>query len=272
MPGAEPRGVPEYGFDRPEWNSARSDYGSRAYRGHIDERGMQGDRDRQDDRGWWDRASDEVASWFGNEEAERRRRRDEERYGSEDRDQGWGWKGSMLGENWTEEHPGQAYRGNRGSNARYRNRKVSDVMTSDVVAVYPNHSIPFAARLMRDEDCGGLPVVDRQGRPLGMITDRDITCRLVASANDVRRAQVSNAMTHDVFTCSADSSIDDCMNTMSRHQVRRLLVIDDRDRLVGIVSQSDLALEAERRQGSGARRAVADVVGAVSEPTDRPYR
>jgi CBS domain-containing protein len=125
---------------------------------------------------------------------------------------------------------------------------------------------------MMEHDCGALPVVDRDGRLIGMITDRDITMRLVARGMDARRARVGDCMTEEAFACHAYDSIESCMRTMSRHQVRRIPIVDDRDRVIGIVSQSDLAQHAGHHPGRGERRAMADVLCAVSAPTHVPYR
>jgi CBS domain-containing protein len=79
-------------------------------------------------------------------------------------------------------------------------------------------------------------------------------------------------MTPRVFACYANESLAECMRQMGRHQVRRVPVVDDRGRLVGIVSQGDLARFAAHRRIPEQKRAVADVVSAVSEPTNTPYR
>ena len=104
-------------------------------------------------------------------------------------------------------------------------------MTRNVATVMPHDSVQFAARIMRDEDCGALPVVDRNGRLVGMITDRDITVRLVASGYNVNHMLVSDCMTEKTFACHAEESVRDCMSMMSRHQIRRLPIVDDRDRV-----------------------------------------
>jgi CBS-domain-containing membrane protein len=216
-----------------------------AYRGETP-RGRDLNRDpRYSERNLLDRASDEVAAWFGDEEADRRRRMD---------------RGG-----------GAPVRTNR-SYRRSGQERAHEVMTNRVSTVRPSDPITFAARLMRDEDCGALPVVDRSGRIVGMVTDRDITCRVVADGEDLRFARVGDCMTDEVFAVHVDSSINECMRTMARHQVRRVPVVDDSDRVVGIVSQGDLARHAGEHQHSGERRAVADVVCAVSEPTGQPYR
>ncbi|HUE82852.1 MAG TPA: CBS domain-containing protein [Pyrinomonadaceae bacterium] len=105
-----------------------------------------------------------------------------------------------------------------------------------------------------------------------MITDRDITVRLVARGEDTRRARVAECMTDEAFACHQSDGIEDCMRTMSRHQVRRLPIVDNNRRVVGIVSQSDLARYAGGHPGRAGRRDVADVVCAVSKPSDAAYR
>lgn len=143
-------------------------------------------------------------------------------------------------------------------------------MTQDVSTVMPHDSVQFAARIMRDEDCGALPVVERNGRLVGMITDRDITVRLVASGYDVNHMLVSDCMTEEAFACHAEDSVRDCMSMMSRHQIRRLPIVDDRDRVVGIVSQADLARWADNQQ-RGVKRAFTDMMDNISEPTYEAY-
>lgn len=228
----------------PNWGSARSDYGDYAYGGRLNEKRIERGGRRREDRGFLDRTGDEVRSWFGDEDAERRRRMDERR---ERRD----------------------YSGGTGT---WTNERARDVMTFAVECVRPDDSVEYAARLMRDCDCGALPVVDREGRLIGMITDRDLAVRLVARGADIRDARVHDCMTDEAFACQESSSIDDCMGEMSRHQVRRMPVVDRGGHVVGIVSQADLARHAEHNRGTGERRAVADVLCAISEPSAQPYR
>ena len=205
------------------------------------------------DRGWWDRASDEVSSWFGDERAETRREMDDRsgyRRDHRERDPvGRGRVGARFGNS----------RGRRGESA-------ADVMSTDVVRVHPEDSLQHAARMMAGYDCGALPVVDRNNRLIGMITDRDIAVRGVAETPDAGRMPVGAVMTDEAFACHVHDSLRDCMHVMAEHQVRRIPIVDDRHHVVGIVSQADVARHAD------ARRAVAEVVREVSEPTDDPYR
>ncbi|HSU25552.1 MAG TPA: CBS domain-containing protein [Pyrinomonadaceae bacterium] len=153
----------------------------------------------------------------------------------------------------------------------WKNMRAGDVMTTRVVTVYANDLATYAARVMGECDCGAIPVVDSQGRMIGMITDRDIAIRLVGNRMDTRHARVDDCMTDETFACHVDSPLDECMRTMSRHKIRRLPVLDERDRVVGIISQADLAQHASEHLGRGERRAVSDVVCAISEPTDGSY-
>lgn len=151
-------------------------------------------------------------------------------------------------------------------------RPAHQVMTEDVATVHADQRIDVAARLMRDCGCGSIPVVDRTGRLVGMITDRDITVRVVARGRDPRRCMVEDAMTDETFACHAMDDVEGCMRSMAHHQVRRMPVVDDRNRVVGIVSQGDLAQYVGHSHHIGEKSAMADVLSAVSEPTNRPYR
>ena len=150
--------------------------------------------------------------------------------------------------------------------------RVGDVMTGDVCTIHFSDSVENAARAMVRRDCGALPVVNDGGRLIGMVTDRDIVTRVIARGLDPRRARVDECMSDRVFACYEEDLIESCLWLMSRHQVRRIPVVDDRDRVVGIVSQADLARHAGAFPGHGERQAFADVMCAVSEPTPAPYR
>ena len=253
-----------YGSNNPpNFGSARSDYGNLAYGGRLNDEGMQ--------RGWWDKASDEVSSWMGDEGAERRRMMDDRRDEGDSR-QNYGHSNYGRGEREGLYSGASAYRQEGGPRSRdWRRMHAGDVMTRGVATVHPDDSIQYAARMMGDCDCGAIPVVDWQGRMVGMLTDRDITIRLVANGENPERARVSDCMTDETFACHVDDPLENCMRTMSRHQVRRLPIVDDRDRVVGIVSQADIAQHAAENHGRGERRAVSNVVCAISEPTPGSY-
>jgi CBS domain-containing protein len=116
---------------------------------------------------------------------------------------------------------------------------IRDVMTSNPQSVSPNDTIQSAARIMRDEDTGAVPVVDN-GRPVGILTDRDIVVRAVADGELDRR--VRDIVSGEIVTVRPDTSTQEAARLMSDHQVRRLPVVEN-DRLVGIVSIGDLAVK-----------------------------
>ena len=125
--------------------------------------------------------------------------------------------------------------------------KANEIMTSQPVCVTPDTPIQEAARLMKDQNVGMLPVVQTEGSKqlIGVITDRDITVRHVAEGHTSTDCAVSEAMTDSVTTASPDSEVDEVMEIMGREQVRRIPIVDERGELVGVVAQADVVLHAK---------------------------
>ena len=144
--------------------------------------------------------------------------------------------------------------------------RAHEIMTRRVATVHPASSVERVARLMEECDCGAIPVVADNGVLVGMVTDRDITIRVVARGREVRNAIVADCMTEHVFACFANESIAECMRQMAHHKVRRMPIVDERGRLIGIVAQGDLARHSARNAIAEERRALAHVVGEVSQP------
>ena len=119
-----------------------------------------------------------------------------------------------------------------------------DVMTRNPRTVRPTDTVQQVAQLMIDEDTGIIPVVDN-GRLVGVVTDRDIVCRLVATGADLRSAKASEVMTTEVECVTEDESLQEVLEVMGQHQIRRVAVVASEDRLVGIISMADLAREAD---------------------------
>jgi CBS domain-containing protein len=128
-------------------------------------------------------------------------------------------------------------------------------MTPNPRTVSPDDSIQNAARIMRDEDTGAVPVVEN-GRPIGMVTDRDIVVRAVADGGLNR--PVREIVSGRVVTASPEMSTREASELMSEHQIRRLPVVEG-ERLVGIVSIGDLAVKEGRDSRTG------DTLQAISE-------
>ena len=135
--------------------------------------------------------------------------------------------------------------------------KVSDLMTSQPATVSPDDPCAKAATLMREEDCGAIPVV-KGGKLVGIVTDRDITIRAVADGRDPKTTKVSEVMSADPVTVTPDTDADEARRVMAEHQVRRLPVVDD-GRLLGIVVTAQLA----RRESS---EEVGETIKEISEP------
>jgi CBS domain-containing protein len=115
-----------------------------------------------------------------------------------------------------------------------------DIMTPDAECIGEGDSLVDAARKMRDLDVGALPICGEDGRLKGMLSDRDIVVRCIADGGDPRETLVGQLAQGEVVTIGADDDVRDALDTMEKHQVRRLPVIDGHE-LVGIISQADVA-------------------------------
>ncbi|MEC0373079.1 CBS domain-containing protein [Paenibacillus chibensis] len=116
---------------------------------------------------------------------------------------------------------------------------VRDVMTKDVKVCSPHDPVTAAARIMRDINCGSVPICEGK-KVLGMITDRDIVLDCVAAGNNPNDVHCHDCMTGDVITCSPDDDAHECARMMADHQIRRIPVVDQGE-LVGICAIGDLA-------------------------------
>jgi len=138
--------------------------------------------------------------------------------------------------------------------------KISEVMTRDVQTIRPDQSAQDAARFMLKADAGSIPVTDGD-RLIGMITDRDIAVRGVAKGYGPD-TPVRELMTDDVVCARFDDEVEDVASKMSSAQVRRLPVVDEQERLCGIVSLGDLGREADTDTA-------AEALEGVSQPGGR---
>ena len=123
---------------------------------------------------------------------------------------------------------------------------VATVMTSCPACCTPRSSLADVARLMVENDCGEIPVVeDLQSRKLaGVITDRDIATRVVAAGRNSAEALALDAMTSPAVSVLADTSLQECCELMETHQIRRVPVVDDASAVIGIVSLADVVRSA----------------------------
>ena len=136
---------------------------------------------------------------------------------------------------------------------------VSSVMTPDPACCTRSSTLDVVAKMMIDNDCGEIPVVDGQGLPVGVVTDRDITVRIVAEGRDTMNASAADAMSAPVKTVREDASLKDATALMEAAKIRRVPVVGAGGKLTGILSLADIALSGKDKQ-------TAEVVKEVSEP------
>jgi CBS domain-containing protein len=144
-------------------------------------------------------------------------------------------------------------------------RIARDVMTPDPACCTPNTTLDQVARMMVQNDCGEIPIVDVNDEPIGVVTDRDIVCRIVAQGMNPVAHTAESCMSQPVVTVSADDTLDEVVSTMEHHQIRRVPVVDERGCCAGIIAQADIAW-------SEASGNVADMVREVSRETGRESR
>ena len=122
-------------------------------------------------------------------------------------------------------------------------KKSSDIMTKDLVYSLPDESVAKVAQLMKKEDIGPVLVINNeQDKTLvGIVTDRDLAIKVVGEGRDPKSTKVGDVMTGKVVTIRSEDSAENAMKAMAQYQLRRIPVVDDHSRLVGIISQADVA-------------------------------
>ena len=116
-----------------------------------------------------------------------------------------------------------------------------EIMKQQVLSISPNASVNDAARKMKMEGIGCLPVCDERGRPIGILTDRDIVLRVCAERLDGERTRVEQVMTKQPVRCLPDATVEHVEELMVRHRTRRILVTDSEDKLAGLITLADIA-------------------------------
>jgi len=137
--------------------------------------------------------------------------------------------------------------------------EIRSVMTANPATCTPDATLRQVAQMMKQHDCGQIPVVGQDRQPVGVITDRDIAVRAVAEGDDLSKATAGDYMTKPVTTVPDTCNLDDVAKVMEQAQIRRVVVVDGKGCVAGIVAQADIALAG--RDGK-----TAEVVKQVSEP------
>lgn len=146
--------------------------------------------------------------------------------------------------------------------------RVDQIMTRNVRTCRPGDALSTAAHLMWEGDCGCVPVVDAdggEGRVVGIITDRDICMAGYTQGRPLSAIRVDSAMARRVRSCRPTDSVGEALNVLRQHQIRRLPVVDNGGRLVGMLSLADAAREAVREHGRKGRDVTDTRIGEVLE-------
>ena len=140
-------------------------------------------------------------------------------------------------------------------------KKCRDVMTENLVFCTPGDAVSKVAQMMKREDIGPVLIIDneRSKTLVGIVTDRDLAIKVVGEGRDPQKTKVEEVMTHKLITCHADDSIENAMKAMAQYQLRRIPVVDDNNRLVGIISQADVATRVDEPEKT------AEVVKEISQ-------
>jgi len=139
--------------------------------------------------------------------------------------------------------------------------QIREIMSGDPICCTRETGLPEVARMMAEHDCGAIPVVESREdrRPVGVITDRDITCRAVAMRRNPLEMTAGDCMTPAAITVRPEASLEECERLMEAKQIRRMVVVDERGGCCGMVAQADIARKASEHD-------LAEVVREVSRP------
>jgi CBS domain-containing protein len=142
--------------------------------------------------------------------------------------------------------------------------KIKEVMSTNPACCLPSDTAQQVAKLMCDRDVGSLPVViDHQSRKLvGMVTDRDLCCSVLAKGLDPKSTPIEKFISTNPVVCRDGENVEKCERAMQEHQIRRIPIVDNEGRVIGIVSQADLALRDKPER-------VSKTVAEISKP-ERP--
>lgn len=145
--------------------------------------------------------------------------------------------------------------------------RCADMMTPNPRCCQPSDMVDRVAQLMQHEDAGSIPVIQNQQnrRLIGIVTDRDLALKVVASGQDPRRVAVGDVMTHHPVACHPDDDLEQALEAMAEYQVRRIPVVDDNDRIVGIIAQADIVTRL------GSPRRANELIEEISRPSEAQF-
>jgi CBS domain-containing protein len=144
-------------------------------------------------------------------------------------------------------------------------KECSDVMTKDLTCCLAKDTVNLAAQSMKAQDIGSVPVIDSHDtkKLVGIVTDRDLALKVVAEGLDPRQTRIEQVMARNLVMCRLHDDLQLALDAMSQRQLRRIPVVDDQGRLVGIIAQADVATRLEEPE------ATSRVVKQISRPSKR---
>ena len=127
-------------------------------------------------------------------------------------------------------------------------KKCNEIMTKNPVYCLPNDTVIKAAELMKSKNIGPILVIENEQtqRLVGIVTDRDLALKVVAEGRDPKTTKVEAVMTRKVVTCRADDDLQKALDTMAEHQLRRIPVVDNDHKILGIIAQADVATRVDQ--------------------------
>jgi CBS domain-containing protein len=133
-------------------------------------------------------------------------------------------------------------------------KKCNEVMTKTLICCVPNDLVSKAADLMKSNHIGSIPVIDNEQtqKLVGIVTDRDLTLRIVAEGLDAKSTKVETVMTRKVVTCRAEDDLQKALDAMSENQLRRIPIVDDENKILGIIAQADVATRVDHPKKTAA--------------------
>jgi CBS domain-containing protein len=133
-------------------------------------------------------------------------------------------------------------------------KKCNEVMTKKPICCLPDDLATDAAELMKNEHVGSIPVIENNDTKelVGIVTDRDLTIKILAEGLDAKSTKVENVMTRKMVTCSPEDDLQKAVDAMSKHQLRRIPVVDDDNKILGIIAQADVAMHFDHPKKTAA--------------------
>jgi CBS domain-containing protein len=133
-------------------------------------------------------------------------------------------------------------------------KKCNEVMTKDPICCLPNDLVIMAAQLMKSEHVGSIPVIENEQtkKLVGIVTDRDLALKIVADKLDANSTKVEMVMTRKLVTCHSEDDLQKAMDAMAENQLRRIPIVDDDNKILGIIAQADVVMHFDHPKKAAA--------------------